>query len=47
MTQRLYGKLRLQAIRKNFSKGKLKSILGHEPDPRFFSDFSQKYSISS
>ena len=46
LTQRLYGKLRLQAVRKNFSKGKLKNILGHEPDPRFFSDFSQKYSIA-
>jgi hypothetical protein len=46
MTQRLFGKIRLKAIRKNFSKGKIKSILGHEPDPRFFNDFSQKYDIS-
>ncbi len=45
-TQRLYGKIRLQAIRKNFSKGKIRNILGHEPDPRFFSSFSQKYAIS-
>lgn len=46
LTQRLYGKLRLEAIRKNFSKGKIKNILGHEVDPRFFNNFSQKYSIS-
>lgn len=46
MTQRLYGKLRLQAIRKNFSKGKVRAILGKDPDPRFFSDISQKYGIS-
>lgn len=45
-TQRLYGKIRLQAIRKNFSKGKIRNILGHEADPRFFSSFSQKYAIS-
>lgn len=46
LTQRLYGKIRLQAIRKNFSKGKIKNILGRDPDPRFFSDISQKYGIS-
>lgn len=45
-TQRLYGKLRLQAIRKNFSKGKIASILGHEPDPRFFISHSLKYAIA-
>lgn len=45
-SQRLYGKIRLQAIRKNFSKGKIRSILGHEPDDRFFSSYSQKYAIS-
>lgn len=45
-TQRLYGKIRLQAIRKNFSRGKIKNILGHEPDPRFFSSHSQKYGIT-
>ena len=45
-TQRLYGKIRLQAIRKNFSKGKIVSILGHEPDQRFFSSHSLKYSIA-
>jgi hypothetical protein len=45
-TQRLYGKIRLQAIRKNFSKGKIRNILGHEADPRFWTSHSQKYSIS-
>lgn len=45
-TQRLYGKIRLQAIRKNFSKGKLASILGHPPDQRFFTTHSLKYSIA-
>ncbi len=45
-TQRLYGKIRLQAIRKNFSKGKIRNILGHEPDQRFFTSHSQKYAIT-
>ena len=45
-TQRLYGKIRLQAIRKNFSKGKITSILGHEPDQKFFSSHSLKYSVA-
>lgn len=45
-TQRLYGKIRLQAIRKNFSKGKVRNILGHEADPRFFTSHSQKYAIA-
>lgn len=45
-TQRLYGKIRLQAIRKNFSKGKIRNILGHEPDARFFTSHSQKYGIA-
>lgn len=45
-TQRLFGKIRLQAIRKNFSKGKVRNILGHEADPRFFSSHSLKYSIA-
>jgi hypothetical protein len=44
-SQRLYGKIRLQAIRKNFSKGKITSILGHEPDQKFFSSHSLKYSV--
>jgi hypothetical protein len=45
-TQRLYGKIRLQAIRKNFSKGKIRNILGHDADPRFFSSYSQKYAVA-
>lgn len=45
-SQRLYGKIRLQAIRKNFSKGKIRNILGHEADPRFFTSHSQKYGIT-
>ncbi len=45
-SQRLYGKIRLQAIRKHFSKGKIASILGHEADPRFFSSHSLKYSVA-
>ena len=45
-TQRLYGQIRLQAIRKNFSKGKIESILGREVDPRFFTSHSQKYSVA-
>lgn len=45
-TQRLYGKIRLQAIRKNFSKGKVRNILGHAPDPRFFIANMQKYGLT-
>ena len=45
-TQRLYGKIRLQAIRKNFSKGKIRNILGHDPDPRFFIANMQKYGLA-
>lgn len=45
-TQRLYGKIRLQAIRKNFSKGKIRNILGHDADPKFWTSHSQKYSIT-
>ncbi len=45
-SQRLYGKIRLAAIRKNFSKGKIRNILGHDADPRFWSSHSQKYAIA-
>jgi hypothetical protein len=45
-SQRLYGKIRLQAIRKNFSKGKIRNILGHEADQRFFTSHSQKYGVA-
>lgn len=44
-SQRLYGKIRLNAIRKNFSKGKIRSILGHDADPRFFTSHALKYSV--
>ena len=45
-TQRLYGKIRLEAIRKNFSRGKIKNILGHDAEERFFTSHSQKYSVA-
>lgn len=45
-TQRIYGNIRLQAIRKKFSKGKVRNILGHEPDPRFFLSSIQKYNLT-
>lgn len=45
-TQRLFGELRLQAVRKNFTKSKVTRILGHEPDPLFFSSRSLKYAIA-
>jgi hypothetical protein len=45
-SQRLYGKMCIEIMRKNFSKGKLRNILGHEADPRFFTTHSQKYSIA-
>lgn len=46
MTQRLYGKLRLEAIRKNFKINKVKDILGKMPHPKFFLNNSQKYQVS-
>lgn len=45
-SQRLFGKIRLQAIRKNFSKGKIRNILGHDPDQTFFTSHSQKYAVA-
>jgi len=45
-SQRLYGKIRLQSIRKNFSKGKVRNILGHDADERFFTSHSQKYAVT-
>jgi hypothetical protein len=45
-SQRLYGKIRLQAIRKNFSKGKIRNILGHDADQRFWTSHSQKYAVA-
>jgi hypothetical protein len=45
-SQRLYGKIRLAAIRQNFSKGKVRNILGHDADQRFWSSHSQKYAVA-
>lgn len=45
-SQRLYGKLRLMAIKKNFSKGKVTAILGREPNGKFFSAHALKYDIA-
>jgi hypothetical protein len=45
-SQRLFGKITLAAVRKNFSKGKIKNILGHDPDPRFFTSHTQKYGVA-
>lgn len=45
-TQRLFGKIRLAAIRKNFSRGKVRNILGHDADERFFSSHTQKYAVA-
>lgn len=44
-SQRLYGQLRLKAILKNFSKGKIISILGKEPNEKFFTASSVKYNV--
>ena len=46
LTQRLYGKLRLNAMRKLFTQEKIKRMLGHEPQPNFFNDYSQKYDVT-
>lgn len=45
-TQRLYGKLRLETIQANFSKGKIHNILGKDPDPRMFLNYTQKYGVA-
>ena len=45
-TQRLYGEIRLQAIRKNFSKAKVERITGKKVNPLFFSSQSLKYSLA-
>lgn len=45
-SQRLYGKIRLEAMRKNFSKGKLAQIIGHQPSERFFTASSLKYNLA-
>jgi len=45
-SQRLLGKLRMAAIRKNFSKGKVRRILGREPNPKFFLGDPSKYDMA-
>jgi len=45
-TQRLFGEIRIQAIRKNFSKAKVTKILGKEPQKGFFSSKSLRYSLA-
>lgn len=45
-SQRIFGNIEREAIRKNFSKGKITSILGREPDPRFFSLYAAKYQLA-
>lgn len=44
-SQRLLGKLRLAAIRKNFSVGKVRRILGREPSEKFFLSDPSKYDL--
>lgn len=44
--QRLLGKLRFEAIIKNFNKSKIRKILGREPHAKFFSPSALKYDIA-
>jgi hypothetical protein len=46
LTQRLYGKLRLETIMANFSRRKIRSILGKEPNESIFLNQTQKYGIA-
>lgn len=39
------GKILMEAARKNFTKGKVSNILGHEPDYRFFTSVALKYNV--
>lgn len=45
-SQRLYGKIRLKAVRKNFTQRKIKSILGRDPHPDFFRVSTLNYNIA-
>lgn len=45
-SQRLYGKLRLQAVRKKYTRRKVRSILGREPHPDFFRANTLNYNIA-
>lgn len=46
LTQRLYGNLRLETIITNFSKRKIRNILGHDPDERIFLNHTQKFGVA-
>lgn len=43
--QRIFGKLALEAVRRNWTVGKVRSVLNRDPDPQFFTSQSLKYSV--
>jgi len=45
-SQKLYTRLRVEAIRKNWTNGKMAKILGHEPAPTLRLTDSQKYDVA-
>jgi hypothetical protein len=45
--QKQLGRIRMQAIQKNFTKNKVARILGREPVERFFSGSALKYDITT
>jgi hypothetical protein len=45
-SQRLFGEIKLEAIRANFSKTKVRKILGRDPARGFFNPSTLKYSIA-
>jgi hypothetical protein len=45
-SQKLYTSLRMEAIRKNWSNGKIRNILGRDPDPRLRLTNTQKFDIA-
>lgn len=45
-SQRLLGTMRLEAMRKNWTKGKVERILNREVSPKFFSSDISKYDIA-
>lgn len=44
-SQRIFGKIRLEAIIKNFDNSKIKNILGEEPNPSLTSPIALQYSM--
>jgi hypothetical protein len=46
LSQRLFGRLRLLAMLKNYNKTKIGKILGKEPEQGFFSYNNQRYNIT-